>query len=84
MRELVAETTGIEPAAGPLLDAALDSLTLIGLVTRIEAAFAIAFDSEEVVALLGAADSSALARLVARKLEAQSANLDEPAGNSGC
>ena len=83
VRTLIAEMTGGSGGAGPLRDAALDSLTLIAIVTRIEAAFAISFDSDEVVVLLGAGDSNALARLVARKLAAKSANLDEPAGNRG-
>lgn len=80
---LIAEMTG-ESGSASLLAATLDSLTLIAIVTRIEAAFAIAFESDEVVALLGAQDASALARLVARKVAAKSANLDEPAGNDGC
>jgi acyl carrier protein len=84
VRKLIAETTGASCVAGPLFDAPLDSLTLIAIVTRIEAAFCVSFDSDEIVALLGAADASALARLVARKAAAKSANLDEPAGNGGC
>jgi hypothetical protein len=84
VRRLVLETAGWVAAAGPLLGAPLDSLTLIGIVTRLEATFAIELDSDEIVALLGARDTSELAALVARKLAAQRANLDEPAGNDGC
>jgi acyl carrier protein len=84
VRTLIAEMTGVSCAGGALRDAALDSLTLIAIVTRIEAAFAISFGSDEIVALLGAADPEALARLVARRLAAKSTNLGEPAGNGDC
>lgn len=83
VRTLIAEMTGMSCGAGPLRDAALDSLTLIAVVSKIEAVFAISFDSDEIVALLGAGDSNALARLLARKLAAKSTNLDQPAGNGG-
>jgi acyl carrier protein len=84
VRRLVAETVGSTPSNGPLLDAQLDSLTLIAIVTRIEAAFAVELDSDELVALLGARDWSELAALVARKLAARHANLGESARNDGC
>lgn len=84
VRKLIAETTGASCGGGALLDAALDSLTLIAIVTRIEAAFGVSFDSDEIVALLGAADPNAVAQLVARKVGARTENLDEPAGNDGC
>lgn len=82
LRKLMAETTGVEE--GAWLDGGLDSLTLLALVARIEAAFAVSFASDEILALLGAPDSGALARLVARKIGAHNENLDEPAGNCGC
>jgi hypothetical protein len=83
VRRVIIETAGWLDS-GPLLGASLDSLTLIAIVTRLEAAFAIAFDSDETAALLGARDSSELAALVARKVAAQHANLDELARNDGC
>lgn len=85
MRRLVVETAGWVAATGPLLGAPLDSLTLIAIVTRLEAAFAIELDSDEIVAMLSARDCSELAALVARKVAAaQHANLDESAGNGSC
>lgn len=84
VRRLVAETAGWDSTTAQLFDASLDSLTLIAIVTRIEAAFAISFDSDEVVALLAAQDSRELARLVARKVAERHANLDETAGNGSC
>jgi acyl carrier protein len=72
------------PTTGPLLGAPLDSLTLIAIVTRLEAAFAIELDSDEIVALLGARDVGELATLVARKVATQHTNLDESTGNGSC
>jgi acyl carrier protein len=82
VRGLIAEMAGFSSAAGSLQDASLDSLTLIAIVTRIEAAFAIEFDSDEVVALIKAHNPRAVAALVARKVA--QANLNEPAGNRSC
>jgi hypothetical protein len=84
VRRLILETAGWVAATGPLLGAPLDSLTWIAIVTRLEAAFAIEFDSDEIMALLGARDTGELAALVARKVAAQRANLDESAGNDSC
>ena len=84
VRRLILETAGWLDTTGPLLDAALDSLTLMSIVTRLEAAFAIELGSDEIVALLGAPDSSAVAALVARKVAQRSANLGELPGNDGC
>lgn len=78
---LIAETTGFGVDDGALLGAALDSLTLIGIVTRIEAAFGIELDGAELVGLLGARDAHAIAALVARKVAAAQTKLDESAGN---
>jgi acyl carrier protein len=68
VRRLVIETAGGVATTGPLLGAPLDSLTVVAIVTRLEAAFAIELDSDEIAALLGARDWSDLAALVARKL----------------
>jgi acyl carrier protein len=84
VRLLVIETAGWLDTTGPLLGAPLDSLTLIAIVTRLEAAFAIELDSDEIVALLGARDAGELAALVVRKIAAQHANLDELTGNDDC
>jgi acyl carrier protein len=84
VRRLILETAGWVSATGPLLGAQLDSLTLIAIVTRLEAAFAIELDSDEIGALLGARDSSELAALVARKIATRQANFDESAGNESC
>jgi len=84
VRAIICETTG-SPFAAPLVDTtALDSLTLVAIVARIEAVFAVSFDTDETIALLGARGSSELARLIARKIDAQRQNLDETAGNNGC
>jgi acyl carrier protein len=84
VRRLILETAGWLETTGPLLGAALDSLTLIAIVTRLEAAFAIELDSDEIMALLGACDSGEVAAVVARKIAAQHANLDELPGNESC
>jgi acyl carrier protein len=84
VRRLVVETTGGVATTGPLLGAALDSLTLIAIVTRLEAAFAIELDSDEIVVLLGSRDWHDLAALVARKLAERHANLARSTGNRGC
>ena len=81
VRQLIAETAGFRSDEGALLDAALDSLTLIAIVTRIEAAFAIELDGAEAVALLAARDARAIATLVARKVAAARAKFAESAGN---
>jgi hypothetical protein len=70
VRRLILETAGWVSGTGPLLGAPLDSLTLIAIVTRLEAAFAIELDSDEIVALLGAHDPREVAALVARKVAA--------------
>ena len=67
LREIIGETAGVA-SAGASLDAPLDSLTLLTIVTRIEVAFDVAFEGDEIVALLGANDCAALARLTARKV----------------
>ena len=82
VRDLVAELTGAAPAAS-LRDAPLDSLTLFAIVTRIEAAFAVSFDGDEIVALLGARAPAELSALIEAKV-AEHANLDETTGNESC
>ena len=82
VRRIIAETAGWGSTGGSLRDPSLDSLTLIAIVTRIEAVFAIAFNSDEIVALLGARDARELAVLVMRKV-AQT-NLAEATGNGSC
>lgn len=84
VRRLVMETAGSTATTEPLLGAHLDSLTLIAIVTRIEAAFAVAFESDEIVGLLGARDSRELAKLVAHKVAERHANLHESTGNDSC
>ena len=84
VRRLVIETAGLDGTTAPLLGAPLDSLTLLAIVTRLEAAFAITLESDEIATLLGARDSSELAALVARKVAERHANLDESTGNGSC
>jgi acyl carrier protein len=84
VREIVSETIGVASAGAPLRDAPLDSLTLMAIVTRIEVAFEVAFEGDEIVALLGTNDFAALARLTAAKVGERLANLDEPPGNESC
>jgi hypothetical protein len=84
VREIIAETAGWVSPGGPPLDAPLDSLTLMAIVTHIEVAFAVSFDSGEVAALLGANDFGELAGLTARKVAERRANLDETPGNESC
>jgi acyl carrier protein len=83
VRGIIIETTG-SPFAAPLVDTTLDSLTLVAVVARIEAVFAVSFDTDETITLLGARSSNELARLIARKIAEGAKNLDEPAKNNGC
>jgi len=52
-----------------LLDANLDSLTLIAVVTRVELACGVDFASDEVAALLGARDLGELCERIVSKVE---------------
>jgi acyl carrier protein len=67
--ELVAETCGLECSelspASPLSEA-LDSLTLVAVVVRIEALFAVVLAGDE---LFSARDVGELVRLIARKIQ---------------
>jgi len=83
VRAIIAEMTG-SGLCTPLGAGTLDSLTVVAIVARIEAAFAVSFETDETIALLGAGTESELARLIARKVAAQSENLDETAGNKRC
>jgi acyl carrier protein len=70
--ELIAETCGLvrcELALTTPLAEALDSLTLVAVVARLEAAFGIELGGEETIELLAARDVGELGRLLARKLE---------------
>lgn len=84
VREIIAQTTGSPAGGAPLLGAPFDSLTLLAIVTRIEAAFDIALDIDETAALLGARTVTELAALITRKVAERRANLDETAGNESC
>ena len=70
--ELIAETCGLEcgelPPATPLA-AALDSLTLVAVVARIEATFDVVLEGNETSELVAARDVGELGRLIARKVE---------------
>jgi len=83
VRAIIAEMTG-SGLCTALAAGTLDSLTVVAIVARIEAAFAVSFETDETIALLEAGTESELARLIARKVPAQSENLDETAGNNGC
>jgi acyl carrier protein len=85
---IVAESTGWgcgpRETASRLLDAPLDSLTSIAVITRIEAAFGVALAGDEALALLATRDFGGLGRLVARTIAAQPANLGEITEREGC
>jgi len=84
---LIAETCGLlgaELSPATPLSEALDSLTLVAVVTRIEAAFDIVLSGDETIELLGARDVAELGRLIARKVEQSRANLPEHTRNESC
>ena len=69
--DLIAETCGLvqgELSLTTPLSEALDSLTLVAVVTRIEAAFDVVLGGDETIELL-ARDIGELGRLIARKME---------------
>jgi acyl carrier protein len=86
--DIVAETSGWDrvavEAASRLLDAPLDSLTSIAVITRIEAAFGVELAGDEALALLATRDFCGLARLVAGAMAQQPANLGEITGKESC
>jgi acyl carrier protein len=85
--EIIAETCGFERGelslATPLPEA-LDSLTLVAVVARIEAVFDLMLAGDEPSDLLAAPDVGALARLIARKVDQARANLHEDERNASC
>jgi len=72
--ETVADATAVEAAwlrpSTPLLDAHMDSLTLVAIVTRIETTYGAAFDADELAEILRARSVGDVAAIVARKLRA--------------
>jgi acyl carrier protein len=57
-----------------LLDAQLDSLTLITLVTYVELALRVSFSEDELLGLLGATDFGELSQRIARSVAAARCN----------
>jgi len=72
--ETVADAAALEASSlrqsTPLLDTCMDSLTLVAIVTRIEATHGVALDAEELAAILRARTIGDVAAIVARKLQA--------------
>ncbi|HUO68373.1 MAG TPA: acyl carrier protein [Gammaproteobacteria bacterium] len=72
--ETVADAAAVEAAwlrpSTPLLDAHMDSLTLVAIVTRIETTYGAAFDADELAEILRARSVGDVAAIVARKLRA--------------
>jgi acyl carrier protein len=70
--ETVADVAALEVASlrpsTPLLDICMDSLTLVAIVTRIEATYDASFDTDELAAILRAGSVGDIAAIVARKL----------------
>lgn len=70
----VADAVAVDVAslrqATPLLDVHMDSLTLVAIVTRAEAAYGAVFDSDELAEILRARSVGELAVIVARKVRA--------------
>ena len=72
--EAVADATAVDVAslrqATLLLDTQMDSLTLVAIVTRAEAAYGAVFDADELAEILRARSVGELAVIVARKVRA--------------
>jgi acyl carrier protein len=72
--EAVADAAGVEVASlrqsTPLLDAQMDSLTLVAIVTQIEAQYGATFDTDEIAQILRARSVGDIASIVARKVNA--------------
>jgi acyl carrier protein len=84
---LIAETCGLlgsELSPDTPLSEALDSLTLMTVVTRMEAVFDIVLAGDETIELFQAVDVAELGRLIARKVERSRANHLEDARNESC
>jgi acyl carrier protein len=85
--DLIAETCGVlrsELSPATPLSEALDSLSLVAVLTRIEAAFDIVLEGAETIELFGARDVAELGRLIARKVQESRANLVEEPRNGSC
>lgn len=74
--EAVAEAGGLERAAltagTPLLEANVDSLTLIAIIARLELVLEVRFDDDESAALIEARDLHELCAVVVHKVGAKS------------
>jgi acyl carrier protein len=84
---LIAETCGLlgaELSPTRPLSEALDSLTLVAVVARIEAAFDVVLAGDETLELLGARDVAELGRLIAHKVEHSRANVLKETRNESC
>jgi acyl carrier protein len=72
--EAVADAAAVDVAAlhqsTLLLDAQMDSLTLVAIVTRIEAKYGTTFDADELADILRARSVGDVASIVARKVNA--------------
>jgi acyl carrier protein len=72
--ETVADATAVEVASlrqsTRLLDTSMDSLTLVAIVSRIEATYGATFDADELDEILRARSVGDIATVVARKLRA--------------
>jgi acyl carrier protein len=84
---LIAETSGLldsELSPATPLSEALDSLTLVAVLARVEAAFDIVLESEETIELFAARDVAELGRLIAGKVQRSRANLRKDTRNGSC
>jgi acyl carrier protein len=72
--EAIADAAAVDAASlrqsTPLLDVQMDSLTLVAIVTRAEAAYGAVFDTNELAEILRARSVGELAAIVARKVRA--------------
>jgi acyl carrier protein len=72
--ETVADAAAVDAAllrqSTQLLDMHMDSLTLVAIVTRVEATYGTAFDTDELAEILRARSVGELAAIVSRKVRA--------------
>ncbi len=70
--ETVADAAAVDGASlrlsTPLLDTQMDSLTLVAIVTRVEATYSTVFDADELAEIVRSRSVGELAAIVARKL----------------
>jgi acyl carrier protein len=70
--ETVADAAAVEVASldqsTPLLEARMDSLTLVSIATRIEATYGAAFGADDLIEILRARSVGDISEIVARKL----------------